>query len=145
MESMFKRVTVFVLALLTFVMFGVFPFSKASAAVMYSNTMSATMRSQIDSDGNLSTALKVTGYKGITTRIEVELYVEKKVLGLFWSRVNIGGANNTWTDSINSYIYTNTFGYHLTSTGTYRVTVTYTVHGSGGADDVITLTETATY
>ena len=66
-------------------------------------------------------------------------------MGIFWTRVNIGYTNNVWHDSTTSYIYSNYFEFQLTSTGTYRVTVTYTVSGTGGPADVITLTDILTY
>ena len=86
--------------------------------------------------------MQVMGIKGKTTRIEVELYVEKRVLGIFWSRIDIGTPNNVWTDAVNAYQYNNTFSTQLSSTGTYRVTVQFSVYGSGGSTDVIPKEET---
>ena len=145
MYTLTKKATVFALALLMLVMSVFVPMKKAEAAMMYNNTSSATARCSIDSNGNLSVALKVTGYSGITQRIEVALYVEKRVLGIFWSRVDIGCPNNIWTDSKTGYTYTNTFSHHLGSTGTFRVNVTFTVSGTGGSNDIITKTETISY
>ena len=144
MYSMVKRVSVFALALLTFVMGIVVPFRKAEAAMMYNNTNHASLSASI-TDGKLLASLNVMGIKGKTTKIETELYVEKRVLGLFWSRVDIGCTDNVWHDTTTNYYYSHTFDHDLNSTGTYRVTVTYTGTGTGGSDDVITLTDTTTY
>ena len=145
MYSMVKRVSVFALALLTLVMGVVVPYRRAEAATTYNNTISASILCNINLNGCLGASLSVTGMKGKTTKISVELYVEKKVLGVFWSRVNIGCPNNVWTDSTTGTNYSNTFSFDLSSTGTYRVTVTFTVSGSGGSDDIIVKTSTVTY
>lgn len=145
MKSKAKRFCTLSLTLLLLVMSIAVPIKKASAAITYNNTYSATQSSSVNSNGKLSTQLSVTGIKGTTQRIETELYVEKRILLVFWSRVDIGCPNNVWTDAVNSYLYSNTFTHDLTSTGTYRVTVTYTVSGTGGTDDVITITKTVTY
>ena len=70
-----------------------------------------------------------TGLSGKTTKVVITTYIEKKTLGLFWSRVENGQPNNQWVDT--------SYTFQLSSTGTYRVTVTYKVYGSGGAADEI--------
>lgn len=145
MYTLTKKVTVFALALLMLVMSVLVPMKKAEAAMMYNNTYDADLFCTINSSGQLQASLSVTGYKSKTTHISVELYVEKKVLGLFWSRVDIGYTNNVWTDSTTNYRYSNSFTTNLSSTGTYRVTVTYTVSGTGGVSDIIVKTSTVSY
>lgn len=145
MYSMVKRVSVFALALLTLVMGVVVPLRKAEAAIMYNNTTSASVLCDVDANGQLAAVLSVSGIKNKTTSISVELYVEKRVLGVIWSRVNIGYPNNIWTDSSLGTNYNNTFTTNLRSTGTYRVTVTFTVSGSGGSDDTIVITSIVSY
>lgn len=115
------------------------------AATTFHNTLYADIVNSIDSDGRLETILHVDGFKGITTLIETDLYVEKRILGIFWIRVDIGYTNNVWHDSTTDYHYSNYFDTQLSSHGTYRVTVTYTVSGTGGTPDVIVLTDTDTY
>ena len=142
MNTMIKRGTILTLAMLMFVVSMLVPIKRADAAMMYNNTNNASLSASINSNGKLSASLYVMGMKGKTTKIETSLYVEKKILGLFWSRVDIGYTDNIWHDSTSNYYYSHTFSHDLTSTGTYRVTVTYTVSGSGGANDVITITDT---
>ena len=145
MNTMIKRGTFLTLALLMLAMSFIVPFRSTNAATTYNNTTRTSLCCNVASNGSLYAELGVTGIKGKTSRIEVELYVEKRVLGIFWSRVNIGYEDNVWRDSINGYIYDNTFSTPLSSTGTYRVTATFTVSGSGGSNDVITMTDTVTY
>ena len=121
------------------------PMKKAGAATTYNNTISASTQSSVSSNGKLKTIMQVIGIKDRTTRIEVELYVEKRILGIFWSRVDIDLPNNVWTDFVNASQYSNTFTTQLNSTGTYRVKGQFTVYGSGGAADVIPFEDTVTY
>ena len=145
MKSNTARAAFFALALLSLVMGVIVPLRKAEAATTYNNTTAAHLYCSVNSSGTLQATMSVTGIKGKTSGIAVELYVEKRILGLFWKKVDIGCPNNIWTDSTSNYYYSHVFSHTLTSTGTYRVTVTYTVSGSGGADDVITMTDTVTY
>mgnify|MGYP007070251791 CR=1 FL=1 len=145
MYSMVKRVSVFALALLTLVMGVVVPFRRATAMTTYNNATNATLTSSINSDGRLQALLTATGIKNKTTQIKVKLYVEKRILGIFWSKVDIGYPDNTWTDSTTSYLYSYSFSTNLPSNGTYRVTVEFTFSGTGGADDIINCTDTITY
>ena len=145
MYSIFKRITVFALMLLMLIMGTFVLYRKVEAATMYYNTSAALLNCSVNSNGLLEATLSVTGIKNRTTHISVELYVEKKILGLFWSRINIGYPDNIWTDSTTNYLYSNIFTTSLPSEGTYRVTVTFTVSGTGGANDVIVKTNTISY
>ena len=145
MNNKFTRAAFFALALLTLVMGVIVPLRNAEAATTYNNTSSADLICSVNTSGTLQASLSVTGYKNKTTHISVELYVEKRILGIFWKKVDIGCTNNIWTDSTSNYCYTHVFSHSLTATGTYRVTATYTVSGTGGSDDVIQLRDTVTY
>ncbi|MBQ1892659.1 MAG: hypothetical protein II155_00985 [Clostridia bacterium] len=145
MKSIIKRIALALMAMLMLMM-SVFSASrKVEAATTYNNTISASLSCSIDSSGQLSAVLAATGYSSLAKKISVELYIEKRILGLFWKRVNIGYTDNVWQDSVTGYYYSNTFTHNLSSGGTYRVTVTYTVSGTGGPDDIIVKTATAPY
>ena len=145
MNTWTKRGTLLILAALMLVVGMMIPYRDAEAAMTYNNTLSANISCAVDSSGCLQASLAVSGIKGKTTRIKAELYVEKRVLGMFWSRVDIGYNNNIWEDSTTNHTYYNTFNTDLPSNGTYRTTVTFTVSGSGGTDDIIVKTSTITY
>lgn len=75
----------------------------------------------------------------------VEIYLEKKFLGFFWKRVDIGQPDNVWIDT-----FYETDGYvdhtlQLTKTGTYRANFKMTFRGTGTTDDVLEKTVQATY
>lgn len=111
----------------------------------YNNTLSARTTISISSTGELSVVNAYHGFQGVTTRAVITTYVEKKVLGLFWTRVDIGTTDDQWVDTINDYYYTGGHSIQLSSKGTYRVTVSFKIYGSGGTADEIECQETKTY
>ena len=145
MKRTIQRSMTLVLSLLMLIAFLVAPNAKASSEVKYNSGAYAYTQSDINSDGVLQVTLIARGEKGITTRIEVELYVEKRVLGIFWTRVNIGTTNNIWTSSVNSWQYNNAFSTQLNTSGTYRVTSIFKMLDANGSTEEITKVNTATY
>lgn len=141
MKKQLKRLLGIVLVLcLSIVSF----FSVSAAAAtqeevmpLYNNTASVTTTMNISSSGKMTISYKYSGYPSTTTKAVITTYIEKKTLGLFWSRVDIGTTNDQWVDTINDYRYTGSRTYQLSSSGTYRVTVVYKIYGSGGAADEI--------
>lgn len=111
----------------------------------YNNTLSTTTAMNINSSGKMTISYEYTGYPGTTTKAVITTYIEKKVLGLFWSRVDIGTTDDQWVDTINDYIYSGHRTYQLSSSGTYRVTVVYKIYGTGGAADEIDYQKTDSY
>lgn len=104
---------------------------------LYNNVVSTRTSATISSSGALDVSVKYTGINGTTTRAIITTYIEKKTLGLFWTRVDIGTTNDEWVDTIYNYKYEGSHSHQLTKTGTYRVTVTYQIYGNGGAADEI--------
>ncbi|MEA4831412.1 MAG: hypothetical protein VB118_02190 [Oscillospiraceae bacterium] len=84
------------------------------------------------------------GYPGITTNGTIEIKLQKKFL-FWWTDVNNGQPNNTWTDTFTGYDGSVSHSLRLSQTGEYRALVTYTVYGSGGETDVIPVTMYDTY
>ena len=111
----------------------------------YNNTVMASSVASISESGLLTVDNQFQGIRGKTTKGEITTYVEKKTLGLFWTRVDIGQPNNQWVDVVYDYLYDGTHTFQLSNHGTYRITVVYVISGSGGAADTITQTRTKTY
>lgn len=137
-----KAISIIFIATTLFLIFA-FPTSasaseKAEIMPLYNNTASATSTASISSSGKITIFNEYYGLKGTTTKATITTYIEKKVLGLFWSRVDIGTANNKWVDVVYNYYYSGTHSYQLKSTGSYRVTVIYEIEGNGGTTDKIT-------
>lgn len=107
-------------------------------APCYNNVLTAFSTATISSNGLITINNTYTGSQSVTTKAIITTYIEKKTLGIFWSRVDIGQTNDEWVDTIYNYKYSGSHSVQLPSTGTYRVTVEYVVYGSGGAADTIT-------
>ncbi len=111
----------------------------------YNNVSNATANLSISSSGKMTINYSYVGSSGVTTKAVITTYIEKRTLGLFWTRVDIGTTNNQWVDTIKNYRYSGSRTYQLSSTGTYRVTVIYKIYGSGGAADEIERQAKASY
>lgn len=78
----------------------------------------------------------VTGYNGSTSRISVNVLLEKKgLLGLWWKDVEEWSASSTYASD--SFEFTENVG-----NGTYRCTFEVTVEGSNGSADTYSKTIT---
>lgn len=124
-------------------------FSAFAAAQMvepyFNNTMDASNTVSISSSGKLTIKNNFLAYDNYFSKAIITTYVEKRVLGLFWSRVDIGQNNNKWIDVIYECLYTGFHYFQLSDKGTYRVTTEFVVYGSGGPADTITRTATTQY
>lgn len=147
---MIKRLTSIISVILALCLF-VVPLSPASAAsegdIMprYNNVSTVTASIGINDSGKLSITYKYSGAASITTKAVITTYIEKKFLGLFWRRVDIGTTNDEWVDTINDYRYTGSRTHQLSSSGTYRVTIIYKIYGTGGSADEIEVQKTDSY
>lgn len=108
------------------------------AVPFYNNVINTDSSASISSSGVLTVTNSYSGINSVTTKATITTYVEKRVLGIFWSRVDIGQTNDEWVDTVYNYKYSGSHSVQLSSTGTYRVTVEYVIYGSGGSADTIT-------
>lgn len=120
-------------------------FASSEITPRYNNVNYARTTATVSSSGLLVVRHRLNGIQGVTARTEIPTYVEKKVLGLFWSRVDIGTEDNCWYIHVGSYTYDGSRQCQLSSTGTYRITSVYVITGTGGAADEITSTYEITY
>lgn len=104
----------------------------------YNNVVTVDSAATISSSGKLTARYSYDGRQGVTTKAVVTTYVEKKTLGLFWSKVDIGTTNDEWVDTVYNYTHTGSHSVQLTSTGTYRITFEFAIYGNGGAADEFT-------
>lgn len=142
-----KRVAIFFLSMLLLVGCISIPVSAADSDIMpyYNNIMQTGSSFSIDSSGVGEIYASYTGYSGVTDSVTIKIKVQKKTLGFIWTKVDIGTENNeivVTSDNINDAF---TYYVQLNSTGNYRAVITYTVSGSGGADDSIEDICTAEY
>lgn len=107
----------------------------------YSNNVNSTEVSFIiSSSGNATVTCKYYGKSGITQSSEIVTKVQKK-FGLIWITVD----NGSWTDTSTSTNFSKSHSVQLSTTGTYRAHVVFTISGTGGSDDKITTNVEKTY
>lgn len=149
MKKQIKRLFISILTLcLIIVPLGSVSASAATKEEMmpyYNNTESARITTNVDDNGKLTISYRFVGYSSITTKVVITTYIEKKTLGLFWTRVDNGQPDKQWVDTIYDYRYIDSRTYNLSSKGTYRITAKYKVYGNGGSADEITCQTKVSY
>ena len=143
---MMKRRTI-ALTLLVIILSTSILTATAETGVMprYNNTSSTTSGFAISTDGKASVVAGYYAYPAYFTSAKVTSYIEKRTLGVFWTKVDIGTPNNEWVDTSTENTYTFGHEIYLDSKGTYRATVVYEISGTGGATDVIEYEKERTY
>ena len=111
----------------------------------FNNVERVSNHAEVSSSGKLTATNRYTADANVFSKAIITTYVEKKVLGLFWSRVDIGQTDNKWIDVRYDNVYTGTHSVQLSDKGTYRVTSEFVVYGSGGPADTVTETATTEY
>ena len=112
----------------------------ASDISTYNNNTASTSTSfRISDVGKAVVTYSYDGYTGITTGATIKIVIEKRSFLVFW--------NEVVTDIVivSGEYYLDEMVCHLTEKGTYRCTVTYTVSGTAGADDMLTFQDTASW
>ena len=111
----------------------------AAAAVMplFNNVASVSNPVTISDSGKLTVTNQYYGFEGTTTKAVITTYIEKKTLGLFWTRIDIGQTDNQWVDTLYGYKNSVVHSFQLESTGTYRVVTTFVIYGTDGSSDEI--------
>ena len=138
------------LALMMFLMFIITPLSVAEVSASeitprYNNVSDYETTASISPSGYLTVFNSFVGIEGITDYAVITTYVEKKSLGLFWVRVDIGTYNDEWVDTMYYHMYNGSHSVQLTSKGTYRVTAQYSIRGVGGSVDELEKTVEVKY
>jgi len=109
------------------------------------NTSGTSTNFTITSAGKATVTATYDAYRSLFTNATITSYIEKRTLGLFWTKVNIDQPNNEWVDTSTDYIDAFVHEIYLDSKGTYRATVIYEISGTGGATDVIDYEQERTY
>lgn len=111
----------------------------------YNNVSSVSSYAEISSSGVITITNKFSANASVFTKAIIKTYIERKTLGLFWTRVDINQTDDEWDDVTYDNVYSGTHSHQLEKTGKYRVTVEYVIYGSGGAADTITREIEETY
>ena len=131
-----NKVLVLFLAVLIMISASCQPAHADSEGLRYSYVSSVYSVPTVDSSGFLYIAILYTGYSGITTGAKITTYVQKRILGIFWTRVNNGQPNNEWVDNVTGSSYRGHHELQLSSTGTYRVTSEFVIYATTGSEPI---------
>ena len=136
-----KSILSLVLVFLTVFSVTTFSVSADDYGVMpcFNNVMDIQTVFGISESGLASIYVSYDGYEGITTGAKIEIKLERKTWGLFWSEVD------TWTRIPGTVYFSDEVTYQLTKTGTYRATVKYEIRGTAGESDTHTFQHEITY
>lgn len=149
MKKLFKKVVatimVLCLSITSFCSVSAVAATTEGVTPRYNNVSLVDTVISINSSGKLTITYSYSGSSSITTKAVITSYVQKKTLGLFWTKVDIGTTDDEWVDTIKKSSYTGARTFQLSSKGTYRVTAIYKIYGSGGSADEIETKATDTY
>lgn len=87
--------------------------------------------------GSASCYSEITGYSGITTKVKITMYLEKKTLW-WWNEIT------SWTKTAN-VCHTTLSKKYTVSSGTYRLRVVYTVYSGNSSETITVYSNEATY
>ena len=109
----------------------------ANITPYYNNTQTAVSAMNISDDGVMTITYRYITKTTDISNATITTYIEKRTLGLFWTRVDIGVPDNQWVDTSTSSSYVNSRTFQLSSSGTYRACISYEIIGSNGSVDTI--------
>ena len=134
-----KKIIALILCFIT--LFTVTITAYASEIAPYSNNVYTTDVSfNITNSGKATASYEYQGKAGVIKSATIETKIQKK-FGLIWITVSDG----SWTDTTTATSYSRSHSVQLSSTGTYRAHVEFTISGTGGSDDEITKNVERTY
>lgn len=136
-----KRFLVCLLCMLMLFSYVTIPAAAANDGIMpcYNNVLETTTIFTISDSGVATVTVSYTGVPGVTTGATITTKIQKRSLGLIWTKVD------EWVDSARLVSYSTFHSVTLPDNGTYRVVVEYEITGTGGATDVIESIQTAEY
>lgn len=108
--------------------------------LFYNNVDNVSTTFSISNSGKGTVTNTYSGITGTTKKVTIETKIQKK-FGLIWITVSDG----SWTDTTTATSYSKSHSVQLSSTGTYRAHVEFTISGTGGSDDEITKNVERTY
>ena len=101
----------------------------------YTNTTATSL--SISSSGTATCSTSLNGYTGVTTKIVINMTLQKKTL-LWWSEVD--SWSKTINDSFGSLTKTASVG-----SGKYRVKVEFTVYSGSNSEEITTYSQEKEY
>lgn len=91
------------------------------------NVGSVSLTFFVSNDGEANVQYTVSSND--TVNMVIKTYIEKRYLGLFWTRVDIGTTNDEWTDRANKKFFIGSHTAKLKDSGMYRATIEVWIGG----------------
>lgn len=141
------KISIATLLLICFSVFAAQTISAKAAAPeeRYVTPSYASSAMAINDQGVMTITYQYSSDSSSTSKVEITTYIEKRTLGIFWTRVDIGTPDNQWIDTIYNYRYTSARTYQLSDTGTYRTKVTYKFYNNSVLTNTVECEDTDTY
>ena len=113
--------------------------SDADAGIMprLDNCHDFVMTFTVADPGVAHFAVDYNGNENTFVQAKLTVVFQKKFLGLFWRKVDIGTTNNEWVAYSTELQYMFYDTVTMDGTGTYRANFTLEISGTGGTTDVI--------
>jgi len=134
-----KKTKILSLIFVFMVLVSVFANSVQAASTYTNNTISTSTNFQITDSGVVRVGLCYCGREGITTQAKITITISKRSYLFFWNKLETA---IYYSDDI---YYIHVHESKVYSSGTYKCEVEYCISGTGGADDILTFEDTATY
>ena len=129
-----KKVISVFLCIVILLSIAVTAYANDTVAPCSNNVYATDIYFAISSSGKATASYAYNGKSGLIKSAKIVTKVQKK-FGFIWITVD----NGSWTDTSTAVNYSNSHSVQLSKTGTYRAHVEFTISGSGGSDDKITL------
>ncbi len=132
-----KKFICLLLSLMMVMSMVILPIHADEPVPCYVNTRTVSAELVILSTGEAVVTFGYQGYEDLATSAEITVKIQKKTLGLFWTDVDNGQPNDTWSFNAFGNHYDNEVSMFLSSKGTYRAVVNFTIYGFGGGPDEV--------
>lgn len=140
MQKMIKRFSLFLCMVICFCSTAPNVQAEDNYGIMplYTYTSTATASLAVTASGKATAAVRCSGYSGKVKKITAQTCIQKK-FGLIWTKVKIGTSDNYWYDTTTDYSLITSHSVNLSSSGTYRAKSVYTVYGTDGGSEKMTI------
>lgn len=134
-----KKTKILSLMLVFMFLVSVFATSVQAASTYTNQTEMTNTNFRISDSGMAIVSICYEGNEDLMTQAKITITISKRSFLFFWDRVVEATFYSKEIDYIHNYEH------QLYSKGTYKCEVEYCISGTGGADDILTFEDTATY
>ena len=134
-----RKTKILSLMLVCMMLISVFVTTVQAASTYTNQTISTYTNFHISDTGLATVSLCYQGYEDLITNAKITIVISKRRYLLFWDVLEIV----TFYSKEVTYIHQ--YKTQLPSSGTWKCEVEYCISGTGGADDILTFEDTASF